>query len=635
MYDEQALRLLEGFLVGREAERSMDGTSHHHAGHQYTFYRVPLGRENVVREAAVAAFEAKHPINLHEHYTPVFKLALDLDEPKDANGEVIECVPLRPLLRALLKFLRDNITVLGLPDTKPFYEASFFATGNTRIPHLEDPYCCIVLKSVKRRETVGSRTIETSLNYHLRFPHLLVDKCFSKELLQRFVFQHPDFARFIDIEQLKHGSLRTYLSDKHKKDDRMVQCGRPMILDSIHTPEQPEIEASEVFNGSIDHRTIYAATSVRCDERQRGVRAVGSLREAVRVAMRERFAERMNPASPRVTPSNWIVGTDNFEPDRLRESLVDFEDVALRDAVTHYLNKYICMITKHDGAPVYVERFIDREDGTHSFALRRRQDMELYFKHVLITWQIQVGTLRNGDPKTVSKTKTAFQIWDEHPDKLRFDKIVFDPSGEARSGLLNLWTGRKTERDVCAEYADYTYTDEAGKEWGVRDVLAHLYTYWASGNEEHFKYIIRWLASCLQYPERKLEVALLLVSDEGTGKDLLSCPLFELIFGKHFMRSSTLEDIVGRFANYERAVAVVLDEIDSIDGPAAARMKAAITDDKMRVERKNFMTFWTNNFTNFMLFTNNPHQHVVDIGPNQRRCVMLTSPLVRHRVSRR
>jgi hypothetical protein len=39
-----------------------------------------------------------------------------------------------------------------------------------------------------------------------------------------------------------------------------------------------------------------------------------------------------------------------------------------------------------------------------------------------------------------------------------------------------------------------------------------------SGNEEHFQYFILWLASLVQKPNEKLEVAIVLQGDKGAGK---------------------------------------------------------------------------------------------------------------------
>jgi hypothetical protein len=308
---------------------------------------------------------------------------------------------------------------------------------------------------------------------------------------------------------------------------------------------------------------------------------------------------------------------DNFSFDLLQDALVDFEDGHLQYAVTQYLNKYVCMVRYHDNGPLFIERYYDASKKQYNYVTRRRRGMEECFNHCRLRWEVQDGE------RVRMVEKTVFDIWDKHPSKLVFDRIVFEPCIDV-PGCLNIWTGYKTTREECAQYANYSYTDETGHIWNVNSVLAHLYTYWAAGNEENYLYILKWLASAVQNPGKKLGVALLLVSDEGTGKDLLSCPLFEMLYGSHFMRTMRIEDVAGRFANFERVVTLVLDEIDYIDKTQAAVMKAVITDPVSRVEKKGIQTYYVENFANVLIFTNNPQEHIVDIGPNQRRYAMFS-----------
>src|SRR5258708_38925181 len=73
--------------------------------------------------------------------------------------------------------------------------------------------------------------------------------------------------------------------------------------------------------------------------------------------------------------------------------------------------------------------------------------------------------------------------------------------------------------------------DEKEGDWSLmRD---HICDVICSGNEEHFQYLIKWMAYGVQHPERPIGVAIALRGEEGAGKGFL-WRNYGKLFGKHF-----------------------------------------------------------------------------------------------------
>lgn len=366
-----------------------------------------------------------------------------------------------------------------------------------------------------------------------------------------------------------------------------------------------------------DHIAIWEAATIRTSRQDRDkARPIGALRHLIAEEAQRRARERLN-VQDRVQRNghDWLRQEDNFDFNRLLQELTDFEDGALRALVTAYMNNFLAYV-RFNNRGMYIERYF--LDGEYTYTVRKRADMLNRFVPYELRWKVP-------DPRRADHDKdmcmTVFEIWEKHVDRREFDNIVFEPAKPVPQTVLNIWTGRQVSAEQCAEYAGHTYTDSTNRVWTVDDVFNHIYTFWAARNKECYEYIVKWLAWCVQRPGQRLCTALIMVSDEGTGKDILTYPLFKLLYGQNFMHTSKIDDIAGKFADVEGRVVIVGDEIDHINQDIAACLKSFVTDPTVRIEKKNQQVYFVSNHANVLLFTNNPNKSIQKVGPNQRRYV--------------
>lgn len=100
---------------------------------------------------------------------------------------------------------------------------------------------------------------------------------------------------------------------------------------------------------------------------------------------------------------------------------------------------------------------------------------------------------------------TWHKAWKEHPERLMVDQdhVVFEPEGKLKQGYLNLWRGWQTKpkKGDCAK---------------LLDLLHHL----CGEDSAVFNWVLRWLAYPMRHPGTKMQTALILHGDEGSGKNL-------------------------------------------------------------------------------------------------------------------
>jgi len=193
-----------------------------------------------------------------------------------------------------------------------------------------------------------------------------------------------------------------------------------------------------------------------------------------------------------------------------------------------------------------------------------------------------------------------------------FNQIVFKPNNVGvKRNDLNIWSGFKAQEieDVDMDIIN-VFTN-------------HIKEVWADNNEEHYKYIMGWLAQVIKTPEKKTEVAILLQGGQGSGKTLPCDVLLEHVFGKDLgMTASGLGSLTQRFNGCTMGkIFSNVNELSVVDGDAFNasfdKMKSLITDRRLQVEKKGLEHIQIDNFNNFIMTTN--HVHTVKLERDDRR----------------
>jgi hypothetical protein len=98
----------------------------------------------------------------------------------------------------------------------------------------------------------------------------------------------------------------------------------------------------------------------------------------------------------------------------------------------------------------------------------------------------------------------------------------------------------------------------------IAPILAHIHDVLASGVENHFKYIVDWMAFLVQHPTRRTQTLILFQGQQGTGKGLIWDFLREHVLGHKVCTQSAnaKNDLFDRFSNgFLHKRLVQLDEV--------------------------------------------------------------------------
>jgi hypothetical protein len=206
------------------------------------------------------------------------------------------------------------------------------------------------------------------------------------------------------------------------------------------------------------------------------------------------------------------------------------------------------------------------------------------------------------------KSIAAFSLWKQWPRRRQYDNVgLFPPPLETPHGYLNLWTGFALK----PKEGDWTLMRE------------HIRQCICGGNEEHFDWVMDWLAHLVQRPGEKMGTALVLKSEvKGTGKTVLNTML-KRIFGVHAIGVSKSEQFVGRFNGHLKQIVVlgIEEGFWAGDKQAEGALKNLITEPRITIEQKRVDAFEIDNYTRLIFTSNN--DWVVPAAVDERRFMVL------------
>jgi hypothetical protein len=187
----------------------------------------------------------------------------------------------------------------------------------------------------------------------------------------------------------------------------------------------------------------------------------------------------------------------------------------------------------------------------------------------------------------------------------QYETLVFAPNRTVE-GAYNLWRGFACEPvpGDCDLFLDH-----------VRNNICN-------GNEEHYDYLLNWMARAVQQPDSPGEVAVVLRGGRGTGKSLFARQ-FGSLFGSHFLQVSDPKHLVGNFnAHLRDTIALFADEaFFAGDKKHESILKMLVTEPTLVIEAKGIDAETARNYTHLIMASN--EQWVIPAGEDERRFFML------------
>ena len=240
----------------------------------------------------------------------------------------------------------------------------------------------------------------------------------------------------------------------------------------------------------------------------------------------------------------------------------------------------------------------DSELGRESLVLSRPADIELLYKHRCY----RTGTTAKGS----SIFKGLGTAWLEHYRRRTFQRLALIPSGPVPPDTFNLWRGLGVQ-PRCGD-------------WYI--LRRYLLEVICANDEAHFQWLLGWLAYCVQHPERRAEVAVVLRGLKGIGKGMLAQMLMRL-FSHHALHVSQSRHLVGHFnAHLADALFLFLDEAFwAGDKQGEGVLKALITEPTLIIEPKGINVFPMLNRLKILMASNN--EWIVPASADERRYFVL------------
>jgi putative DNA primase/helicase len=205
--------------------------------------------------------------------------------------------------------------------------------------------------------------------------------------------------------------------------------------------------------------------------------------------------------------------------------------------------------------------------------------------------------------RTDVTNKESVREWQASPAR-RFvsaDRIGFDPTGADPAVECNLWAGFQTKPvSGCCER--------------LLELLRYL-----CGNEDNadevYDWILKWLAYPLQHPGAKMQTALLMHGEEGSGKNLFFGAV-RAIYGR-YGGNINQDDLEDKFNDWASAkIFIIANEVVTrvelyhVQG----KLKNMITETEWQINPKNMPRRQEQNHCNFVFFSNR-----VDIAKLDKR----------------
>ena len=243
----------------------------------------------------------------------------------------------------------------------------------------------------------------------------------------------------------------------------------------------------------------------------------------------------------------------------------------------------------------------------HDVMLNRRNYRRITFddlKRLYLNRRICLG--QDGDGKPIYKP--VADLWLRHHDRRQFiGGVTFNPSGQhVRPDTLNLWQG-------------FAVQPRAGSWSRLRD---HILEVICCGNQDHFTYLLNWMARLIQRPAEQGEVAVVMRGGEGTGKGTLAKALHHIL-GQHGLAISNSKHLTGNFNGHLRDVVFLFADEAFFAGDRAhvGILKTLITEPYQTIEAKYQNAVQMPNFVHLMMASN--EDWVVPASLDARRFFVL------------
>jgi hypothetical protein len=178
-----------------------------------------------------------------------------------------------------------------------------------------------------------------------------------------------------------------------------------------------------------------------------------------------------------------------------------------------------------------------------------------------------------------------------------------------RQKEFNIWTGFQAQRVPITNSI------------GLQTMLEFIKIVWANNNDEHYKYMMSWIAGLVKNIDGINEIALAMISPQGCGKNTLIDFMSFVLKERQILSTIGIGSITQKHNKaIENKRLVVINEMSSTKEDFKSnfdKMKSFITDKMISIEPKGVDSYNIQNIGNYILFTN--HRDAIVVEESDRR----------------
>ena len=225
-----------------------------------------------------------------------------------------------------------------------------------------------------------------------------------------------------------------------------------------------------------------------------------------------------------------------------------------------------------------------------------------------------------------NEEKPIFNKWLSYHNRREVKKIEVNPNKDEKFiKEIEKINGKKIDVDCFNDWTglNITYNDCKDTDVKIADpILNHIKDILCDGDEEGYKYVIKWCANMIQN-KVKNRVALCFKSKEGSGKSLfISGYLGEIIGNKYYNSTADITDLLGSFnSNFAGKLLINLNEACwGGNTKDAGKVKGMITEPTITVKKKGIDAYVITDICNYIYDTNESYFAKIEPGSRRHFC---------------
>lgn len=303
----------------------------------------------------------------------------------------------------------------------------------------------------------------------------------------------------------------------------------------------------------------------------------------------------MAPDGKRMGADDFIVANDAAAFEKLAQAAPKMREA---DALVEDLNREYAIIC------ISGKTFVMRAE--HDSTLNRRR-LSFFsrrdFKDALANRLV-------ASPNDPSKQAPLSEVWFTHSNRREYlAGMTLAPMREVPNGVFNLWRGFSVE--------------PVAGDWSL--LRAHILENVCSGDQEHFDYLLSWMARLVQHPGEAGQVAVVLRGGRGVGKGIVATSLGRLI-NDHFIHALQADHVTGKFNGHlQDCVLLFGDESFFAGNPAHEKILNGLITETTRLSEQKFQSAITiPNYIHLILSTNS--DWAIPAAIDERRYFVLDVP---------